>query len=95
MSCFLSILHMFRIRIENMMTGLIYNDSAQVGPHANFKLSSQEEEVLHRAHKNKQNEIAEVDFLRDICHMTIFFETSDGVVRNSNQLGHKLDNDED
>lgn len=40
-------------------------------------------------------EIGEIDFLRDICHLKIFFETSDKIVIQSNQVGHKQDYDED
>jgi hypothetical protein len=40
-------------------------------------------------------EIGEVDFLKDVCHITIFFETSDRMVSNSNQVGHKIDDDDD
>jgi hypothetical protein len=40
-------------------------------------------------------EIGEVNFLKDICHITIFFETSDKMVSHSNQVGHKIDDDDD
>lgn len=40
-------------------------------------------------------EIGEVDFLKDICHITIFFETSDRMDPNYNQVGHKIDDDDD
>lgn len=41
-------------------------------------------------------EIGEVDFLKDVCHITIFFETSDRRMENSlNQVGHKIDDDDD
>ena len=40
-------------------------------------------------------EIGEVDFLRDICHITIFFEISDKTDSNSNQVAHKMDTDEE
>ena len=40
-------------------------------------------------------EIGEIDFLRDICHLKIFFETSDKIDIQSNQVGHKQDYDED
>ena len=40
-------------------------------------------------------EIGEIDFLRDICHLKIFFETSDKIDIHSNQVGHKQDYDED
>lgn len=40
-------------------------------------------------------EIGEVDFLKDTCHITIFFETSDRMDNNFNQVGHKIDDDND
>ena len=40
-------------------------------------------------------EIGEVDFLKDICHITIFFEISDKMDRNSHRVGHKIDDDDD
>ena len=40
-------------------------------------------------------EIGEVDFLRDICHIIIFFETSDRQENNSNRVTHTMDTDED
>jgi hypothetical protein len=40
-------------------------------------------------------EIGEVDFLRDVCRITIFFETSDKMDKNSVMVGHKRDKDED
>ena len=40
-------------------------------------------------------EIGEVDFLRDICRITIFFETSDRMESNSIRVGHKMEDDED
>jgi hypothetical protein len=40
-------------------------------------------------------EIGEVDFLKDVCHITIFFETSDKMDSRHNQVGHKKDIDDD
>jgi hypothetical protein len=40
-------------------------------------------------------EIGEVDFLKDVCHIIIFFETSDRFDPNYNQVGHKIDDDDD
>ncbi len=40
-------------------------------------------------------EIGEVDFLKDICHITIFFEISDKMDSISHQVGHKIDDDDD
>lgn len=40
-------------------------------------------------------EIGEVDFLKDVCHITIFFETSDKMDNNFNQVAHKKDIDDD
>jgi hypothetical protein len=40
-------------------------------------------------------EIGEVDFLKDVCHIMIFFETSDKMDINFNQVGHKKDDDDD
>lgn len=41
-------------------------------------------------------EIGEVNFLKDVCHITIYFETSDRQMDNSvNQVGHKIDDDDD
>jgi uncharacterized membrane protein len=40
-------------------------------------------------------EIGEVDFLKDVCHIIIFFETSDRLDPNYNQVGHKIDDDDD
>jgi len=40
-------------------------------------------------------EIGEVDFLKDVCHITIFFETSDKLDVVSNRVGHKVDDDDD
>jgi hypothetical protein len=40
-------------------------------------------------------EIGEVNFLKDVCQITIFFETSDKMVSHSNQVGHKIDDDDD
>jgi hypothetical protein len=40
-------------------------------------------------------EIGEVDFLKDVCNITIFFETSDRMESNSMQVGHKTDDDDD
>jgi hypothetical protein len=40
-------------------------------------------------------EIGEVDFLKDVCHITIFFETSDRMESNSYRVGHKIDVDDD
>lgn len=39
-------------------------------------------------------EIGEIDFLRDICHLKIYFETSDKVENMTNQVGHNKDCDE-
>lgn len=36
-------------------------------------------------------EIGEIDFLRDICHLKIFFETSDKRNSIANRVGHKKD----
>jgi len=40
-------------------------------------------------------EIGEVDFLKDVCHIMIFFETSDKMDTHFNQVGHKKDDDDD
>jgi Domain of unknown function (DUF4956) len=40
-------------------------------------------------------EIGEVDFLKDVCRIMIFFETSDRRDTYSNQVGHKMDDDDD
>jgi len=40
-------------------------------------------------------EIGEVDFLKDICHITIFFEISDKMDSISHKVGHKVDDDDD
>lgn len=40
-------------------------------------------------------EIGEVDFLKDTCHIMIFFETSDKMDTHFNQVGHKKDDDDD
>lgn len=40
-------------------------------------------------------EIGEVDFLKDTCHITIFFEISDKMDRISHKVGHKVDDDDD
>jgi len=40
-------------------------------------------------------EIGEVDFLKDVCHITIFFEISDRTDSISHQVGHKIDYDDD
>jgi hypothetical protein len=40
-------------------------------------------------------EIGEIDLLRDICHLKIFFETSDRIDNLTNMVGHKKDCDED
>ena len=40
-------------------------------------------------------EIGEIDFLRDICHLKIFFETSDKIEPHLNRVGHKKDSDEE
>jgi len=40
-------------------------------------------------------EIGEVDFLKDVCHITIFFETSDKMDSNFNRVAHKVDDDDD
>jgi uncharacterized membrane protein len=39
-------------------------------------------------------EIGEIDFLRDICHLKIYFETSDRVENQKNQVVHNKDCDE-
>jgi len=39
-------------------------------------------------------EIGEVDFLRDIAHIKVFFETSDRLEKKSVKVIHKIDNDE-
>ena len=39
-------------------------------------------------------EIGEIDFLRDICHIKIHFETSDRIENQTNHVGHKKDSDE-
>jgi len=39
-------------------------------------------------------EIGEIDFLRDICHLKIFFETSDKIDNTLNKVIHKVDSDE-
>jgi hypothetical protein len=39
-------------------------------------------------------EIGEIDFLRDTCHLTIFFETSDKPDNQKNLVGHKKEHDE-
>ena len=40
-------------------------------------------------------EIGEVDFLKDVCHITIFFEISDKTDSISHRVGHKIDYDDD
>jgi hypothetical protein len=40
-------------------------------------------------------EIGEVDFLKDVCHITIYFETSDKLDTVSHRVAHKDDTDED
>lgn len=40
-------------------------------------------------------EIGEINFLRDVCHLKIFFETSDKIDYQINHVGHKEDIDED
>ena len=40
-------------------------------------------------------EIGEVDFLKDVCHITIFFEISDKMDSISHRVGHKIDDDDD
>ena len=40
-------------------------------------------------------EIGEVDFLKDVCHITIFFEISDRMDSISHTVGHKIDDDDD
>jgi hypothetical protein len=40
-------------------------------------------------------EIGEVDFLKDVCRLTIFFETSDKMDSSSGLVRHKKDIDED
>jgi len=40
-------------------------------------------------------EIGEVDFLKDVCHITIFFEISDRMDSISHRVGHKIDDDDD
>ena len=40
-------------------------------------------------------EIGEVDFLKDVCHITIFFEISDKMDSISHKVGHKVDDDDD
>ena len=40
-------------------------------------------------------EIGEVDFLKDICRITIFFEISDKMDSISHRVGHKIDDDDD
>jgi hypothetical protein len=40
-------------------------------------------------------EIGEVDFLKDVCRLTIFFETSDRMDSSSGLVRHKKDIDED
>ena len=39
-------------------------------------------------------EIGEIDFLRDICHIKIFFETSDKTDNQNNKVGHNKDSNE-
>ena len=40
-------------------------------------------------------EIGEVNFLKDVCHITIFFEISDRMDSISHRVGHKIDDDDD
>lgn len=40
-------------------------------------------------------EIGEIDFLRDICHLKIFFETTDKVDNQSNPVTHEQDSYDD
>ena len=40
-------------------------------------------------------EIGEIDFLRDICHLKIFFETSDKINNLTTRVAHKKDCDEE
>ncbi len=40
-------------------------------------------------------EIGEVDFLKDVCRITIFFETSDKLDNSSIRVGHKITDDDD
>ncbi len=40
-------------------------------------------------------ELGEVDFLKDVCRIIIFFETSDRMESSSSQVRHKKDIDED
>jgi hypothetical protein len=40
-------------------------------------------------------ELGEVNFLKDVCYITIFFETSDRHEKDSYMVAHKIDNDED
>ena len=40
-------------------------------------------------------EIGEVDFLKDVCHIMIFFETSDKMDTHFNRVRHKKDDDDD
>lgn len=40
-------------------------------------------------------EIGEIDLLRDICHLKIFFETSDKIDNRTSKVEHKKDYDEE
>jgi len=40
-------------------------------------------------------EIGEIDLLRDVCYLTIFFETTDKTDKTSSIVGHKKDNSRD
>ncbi|HUX57640.1 MAG TPA: DUF4956 domain-containing protein [Bacteroidales bacterium] len=40
-------------------------------------------------------EIGEIDLLRDICHLKVFFETTDKVESMTNKVGHQKDSDEE
>jgi len=40
-------------------------------------------------------EIGEIDLLRDVCYLTIFFETTDKTDRSTSIVGHKKDNSRD
>ena len=46
-------------------------------------------------YKISRIEIGEVDFLKDVCHITIFFEISDRTDNISHKVGHKIDYDDD
>ena len=40
-------------------------------------------------------ELGEVNFLKDVCYITIFFETSDRHEKDAYMVAHKIDDDED